>query len=97
MNVEVVVAEGSRAIASATTDAQGVFRIQRVPTGEYWLQLTLPGFARSLQKVAVQPGTPLALTTTLSVDRLAETTSVSAQELRLDAARPTQSVSFSAR
>ena len=95
VSVEVVVSQGSRAIASATTDAQGVFRIERVPTGEYWLQLTLPGFATNRQKVAVQPGTPLALSATLSVDRLTEVTSVSAQEVRLDASRPTQAVSFS--
>ena len=43
VSVEVVVSQGSRAIASATTDAEGVFRIERVPTGEYWLQLTLSG------------------------------------------------------
>jgi hypothetical protein len=95
VSVEVVVSQGSRAVASATTDAQGVFRIEHVPTGEYWLQLTLPGFAPNRQKVAVQPGTPLALAATLSVDRLTETTNVSAQEVRLDATRPTQAVSFS--
>ena len=72
VSVEVVVSEGARAIASATTDAQGAFRIERVPTGEYWVQLTLAGFARSRQKIAVPPGAPLALTATLSVDRLTE-------------------------
>jgi hypothetical protein len=35
VGVQVVATAGARALASATTDAQGVFTIARLPEGEY--------------------------------------------------------------
>ena len=67
-----------------------------MPTGEYWLQLTLPGLrAQPAEGRGPTGRRRWRSTATLAVDRLTEATSVSAQEVRLDVARPTQSVSFS--
>ena len=93
--VQVVATAGAAALATATTDAEGTFRIERVPEGEYWVEFVLPGFSRTRQKIAVVAGVAQAITATLGVDRLSEAVSVSARDVRLDTDRPTQSVSFS--
>lgn len=86
---------GARALASAITDAEGVFTIERLPEGEYFVEFALPGFARSRQKVAVVAGATQEVSATLGVDGLSEAVRVSAGDIRLDVNRPTQSVSFS--
>ncbi|MEO5820977.1 MAG: carboxypeptidase-like regulatory domain-containing protein, partial [Vicinamibacteraceae bacterium] len=95
VGVQVVASPGARALASATTDAQGVFSIDRLPEGEYWVEFVLPGFARTRQKVAVVGGATLSVAATLGVDGLSEAVRVSAGDIRLDVDRPTLSASFS--
>jgi hypothetical protein len=43
VGVQVVAAAGARALASTTTNAEGAFRIERLPEGEYWVEFVLAG------------------------------------------------------
>ena len=95
VGVQVVLVDGKAALATATTDAAGAFRLERLPDGDYWIEFELPGFSPSRQKVAVAAGGTYEIAATLGVDRLSEAVSVSARDVRLDTDRPTQSVSFS--
>jgi outer membrane receptor protein involved in Fe transport len=95
VGVQVVASAGARALASAITDAQGVFSIDRLPEGEYWVEFALPGFARSRHKVAVVAGATQSVSATLGVDGLSEAVRVSAGDVRLDVDRPTLSATFS--
>jgi hypothetical protein len=97
VGVQVLATVGSsRPLASTTTDAAGAFRVERLPDGEYWVEFTLSGFARSRHKVAVAGGgEPQVVSATLGVDRLSEAVRVSARDVRLEVDRPTQAASFS--
>jgi outer membrane receptor protein involved in Fe transport len=95
VGVQVVVTAGARALAATTTDADGTFRIDRLPAGDYWVEFALSGFARTRQKIAVVAGETQAVSATLGVDGLSEAVSVSARDVRLDVDRPTLSTSFS--
>ena len=61
VGVQVVASAGARALASTTTDAEGAFRIERLPEGEYWLEFALSGFARTRQRIAVVGGATQAV------------------------------------
>ena len=95
VGVQVVASAGARALASTTTDAEGAFRIERLPEGEYWIEFALSGFAKTRQRIAVVGGGTQAVTATLGVDGLSEAVQVSSRDVRLDADRPTLSASFS--
>jgi hypothetical protein len=70
--------EVGRARRSATTDADGVFRLSRVPSGTAKLTAHLAGFTSQTQVVTFSQE-PLGVNFTLSVGALEETVTVSGQ------------------
>jgi outer membrane receptor protein involved in Fe transport len=88
-------AANARAVATATTDAEGAFRIASVAIGDYAVEFVLDGFTPVRHQLRVTSGATASVSATLSVGGLAETVQVSASALALDVSSSTQSATFS--
>jgi outer membrane receptor protein involved in Fe transport len=93
--VEVKAAANARLVASATTDAEGAFRVASIAAGDYIVEFRLDGFTPVRHSLRVTAGGTAAMSATLSVGGLAETVQVSASALALEVSRSTQSATFS--
>jgi hypothetical protein len=82
----------ARAIATAITDAEGAYRIERVRPGDRALRFTLSGFSVDEQRVHVTSEAPVTATVTLEIEQLSETVHVTAAEIKLEAIRTSTSL-----
>lgn len=60
--VRLLDAESSDEVASVSTDNDGVFTLETVPTGEYSLEVTKPGYCKvTKHNVSIEDDTPLSV------------------------------------
>jgi outer membrane receptor protein involved in Fe transport len=86
----------ARAVATATTDADGFFRLTALASGDYIVRFALTGFSPAELRIRIDPGAVATAVATLNVGALAENIQVSASVVALDVATATQTASFSA-
>jgi hypothetical protein len=88
-------APNARPAVTATTDANGFYRITSLRAGEYVVRFVLAGFAPTQTRIRLDVGAVSIASATLEVGGLAETVQVSAAAIALDVASSTQTASFS--
>jgi len=79
---------------TATSDAEGQFRLNSVPLGDYTISVASPGFVQTAQNVAVSSGTEPVVHFSLEVATSKETVSVTAttEVAPTDTATPTTTI-----
>lgn len=96
VTVEIVTKTNSkRAVATTTTDADGVYRFASLPPGAYVVKCALSGFSQTEMAVQIDAGATVTLAVKLDLAGLTENVQVVAPENALDTGTATQTTSFS--